>query len=494
MAWSPITDLSPSDLELASDELRHLGQLWVESRQELEGSGALAQFTEQLSRRWAIETGLIERVYHLDRGVTQLLVEHGIDAARIPHSSVNRQDPKHVSAIIEDQLDAAEGLFDFVANKRSLSTSYIKELHQALTRHQTSTTAMTPEGRAFEVDLLRGQFKKLPNNPRRPDGTMHHYAPPEQVDSEIERLISMHLTHLADGVAPEIEAAWLHHRFTQIHPFQDGNGRIARTLASLVFLRAGMFLPVVRDDEDRNDYFHALEQADGGDLAPLVKLFVRLQKSALREALSVSNQVTDDQKNMDQVIAALSRDARRSSEAKAANQAERARQVAGVALTHARTRLDQIKEMITKALDPERFRIIVDFQPDGSEKSTWYRSDTVAAAKQFGYFANFDAYRGWVRLKLVDREEEIQDEVVVAVHGMGTQFRGGISAVAFTVRREPTADEGMREVSRVTLTDEPFSATYLDSDSAANQRLSSWLEPALLAAIDDFRRAVANKA
>jgi len=22
---------------------------------------------------------------------------------------------------------------------------------------------------------------------------------------------------------PEIEAAWLHHRFTQIHPFQDGN-------------------------------------------------------------------------------------------------------------------------------------------------------------------------------------------------------------------------------------------------------------------------------
>ena len=35
--------------------------------------------------------------------------------------------------------------------------------------------------------------------------------------------------------AREIEATWLHHRFTQIHPFQDGNGRVARALASLVF-------------------------------------------------------------------------------------------------------------------------------------------------------------------------------------------------------------------------------------------------------------------
>jgi len=36
----------------------------------------------------------------------------------------------------------------------------------------------------------------------------------------------------------EVRAAWLqHHRFTWIHPFQDGNGRVARALASLVFLK-----------------------------------------------------------------------------------------------------------------------------------------------------------------------------------------------------------------------------------------------------------------
>ena len=43
---------------------------------------------------------------------------------------------------------------------------------------------------------------------------------------------------------PEVEAAWLHHRFGQIHPFQDGNGRVARALATMIFLRAG-FVPLV---------------------------------------------------------------------------------------------------------------------------------------------------------------------------------------------------------------------------------------------------------
>ena len=44
-----------------------------------------------------------------------------------------------------------------------------------------------------------------------------------------------------------MEAAWLHHRFVQIHPFQDGNGRIARALSTLIFVKAGWFPLVVRD-------------------------------------------------------------------------------------------------------------------------------------------------------------------------------------------------------------------------------------------------------
>lgn len=37
--------------------------------------------------------------------------------------------------------------------------------------------------------------------------------------------------------------------FAQIHPFIDGNGRVARALSSAVFLKAGYLVLVVRDED-----------------------------------------------------------------------------------------------------------------------------------------------------------------------------------------------------------------------------------------------------
>lgn len=71
---------------------------------------------------------------------------------------------------------------------------------------------------------------------------MHEYCPPED---EINRLLAWHAEHGAAGVCPEVEATWLHHRFAQIHPFEDGNGRVARALAAAVFLRGGYLRPLV---------------------------------------------------------------------------------------------------------------------------------------------------------------------------------------------------------------------------------------------------------
>ena len=52
-----------------------------------------------------------------------------------------------------------------------------------------------------------------------------------------------------DKEDPLLVAAWLHHRFTQIHPFQDGNGRVARVLTTMVMLKAGL-LPLVVDGDN----------------------------------------------------------------------------------------------------------------------------------------------------------------------------------------------------------------------------------------------------
>jgi hypothetical protein len=48
--------------------------------------------------------------------------------------------------MLKDQQEVVEGLFDFVAQRRELSTSYIKQLYQAFTRHQETTTAVDALG------------------------------------------------------------------------------------------------------------------------------------------------------------------------------------------------------------------------------------------------------------------------------------------------------------------------------------------------------------
>ena len=216
--WQPIKDLPESYKELESPELHTLAQVWNEQKDQLTQLDSLKDFNQQLRRKWAIETGIIEQIYTLDRGVTQLLIERGIDANLIPYGASDRP-PEMVTLIIRDHEAAVETLFDYVKNDRPVSTSAIKELHSLLTRHQETSSAINSIGRSLEVPLLHGEWKRTSNNPTRPDGSIHEYCPPEHVAAEMDRLIEFHFEHLKKDVSPEVEVAWLHHRFTQIHPF-----------------------------------------------------------------------------------------------------------------------------------------------------------------------------------------------------------------------------------------------------------------------------------
>ncbi len=274
--WQPITDLPEDWQGMADPTLPVLAEEWRRGRETVGDTPEIRRFNDELLREVAIETGLIEGLYSIDRGTTETLIRLGLIEEELAQGVLDRP-AGEIMPVLEDQLSATEGLFDFVKGNRDLSASYIKELHAHMTRHQPSTTALTTDGRRVDIPLLRGEWKTQPNNPRRPDGGVHEYCPPEHVAAEMDRLIEMHLAHGARGVAPDVSAAWLHHRFTQIHPFQDGNGRVARSLASLVFLRAGWFiLSVTRDSRGR--YLEALETADDGDAAGLVHLLADLQR------------------------------------------------------------------------------------------------------------------------------------------------------------------------------------------------------------------------
>jgi len=484
--WAPISDLGMSKWRGLEDaDLRALEGVWAETRDELD-QGELERFNERLSREMAIETGVIERVYTLDRGTTQLLIEKGIDAALIPRDATDRS-PDYVAAVIADQKEAVEGVFAFVKRGRQLSTSYVKELHSALLRRQTTTEAVDSLGRVVSVPLVKGSWRDLPNNPQRRDGSIHEYAPPEQVASEMDELVSLHLSHDELGVAVEVAAAWLHHRFTQIHPFQDGNGRVARCLATLVFIRAGWFpLTITRYDKDL--YLDALGAADGGDLKPLVALFARRQRDAFRGALAAAEDIKRSA-HVDHVIAATREDLRRKRDDRRRDW-EQAKETATRLEVFARTRFEDVAgklEQELRGLD-RSLNFHLGDEPPGGPRSHWFRAQIIEIARRLGYFADFSEHRAWVSLLLWTGDSRA--EIILSVHGLGRGFRGLLAASCFFLRREETED-GHREVSDLTpLTDEVFQINYQEELRDARVRFERWLDEALVRGLESWRRGL----
>lgn len=476
--WDFISDYGTDPAVLAHPELKYLADIWQDQRGRLEKQEAFVLFNRRLLREWAIETGLIERLYALDRGVTQLLIERGIDAALIPHG--NGQQPESVALMIRDHHEAVEGIFRFVRGDRSLSVSYVKEMHALMTRHQEWVEAVDAQGRIAKVPLIKGDYKKLPNNPRRPDGTIHEYCPPEHVAAEMERLIELHHSHAT--APPEVEAAWLHHRFTQIHPFQDGNGRIARALATLVFVRAGWFPLVVRND-GRERYLDALEAADAGDLNELVKYFANLQKEEFLKAVSIARHVLSAVRAEDAVRAVRQQlQGRRDALTKEWDQA---RTIAENLVAPAERRLQEVCAELQREMQAllGNASFFVDSAPDHGEKSHYFGRQIVEAARELGYYANRETYRSWVRLVMENADND-RTEMIIAFHGFGHEFQGILACTAVCFQRTAT-EAGERQVTAgESVSDGMFQINYKEPIEEAKERFTDWLEPCLVRAVE----------
>jgi Fic family protein len=81
-------------------------------------------------------------------------------------------------------------------------------------------------------------------------------------------------------------AAYLHHRLVQIHPFSDGNGRVARLISNLLLMRSG-YPPVVLRKGDRKKYYECLRRADIGNLGPLANFIGRAMDESLTRYISI---------------------------------------------------------------------------------------------------------------------------------------------------------------------------------------------------------------
>ena len=473
--WKPIRDYTVEPDRLAQDELRTLESVWSEQRGRLEKLDAFQEFNERLKREWAIETGLIERLYVFDRGITQLLIERGIDASLIPHGAAS--DPRTVASMIGDHEEAVEGIFAFVKGQRALTTSYVKEIHALITRHQNTVEGTDQFGGTIHVDLIRGDYKKKPNNPLMPDSDVHRYCPPEHVASEMDRLIEMHQGHA--GVPPEVEAAWLHHRFAQIHPFQDGNGRVARALATLIFVKGDWFPLVVRDRE-RGAYIDALKAADDGDLDPLVTYFAGLQKDEFVKALSIAGSVLQSTQAEEAIYAVRKKLQNRKDSL--IEEWETARNIADGLREKAHQRLQQVSSVLRQEMEGlfDDTTFFVDGAGNGDSNSHYYRFQIIHTAKRLGYFANTDVYRSWVRL--VTRDDS-QSELLISFHGIGHEFRGVLVCSACWFQRVET-ERGEREIGGIEpIADRVFQINYKETLERTEERFLPWLEACIVRAI-----------
>ena len=88
-------------------------------------------------------------------------------------------------------------------------------------------------------------------------------------------------------VHPIETASFLHHKFVAIHPFSDGNGRVARLLTNLYLISRG-FPPIVLKKEDRGKYYKYLRAADAGNLNPFTNFITKSVDESLSLYLSVS--------------------------------------------------------------------------------------------------------------------------------------------------------------------------------------------------------------
>lgn len=276
---------------------------WFKRRETLkENSSEYEDFLNRLKREHAIETGVIERLYDLDKGITETFIKEGFVKSYLSHGDTDIPDNELMNHL-NDHLDAVNFIFDIVKEDRPLTTGFVKELHHLVTQHQKHAEGRDQFGNKINIPLLKGTYKVRENNPTRDDGTRIMYCHPDHVASEMDNLVEIYNQLVEDEEHPLIICTWFHHAFTTIHPFQDGNGRVARLLASLISIKFGYFPITVLREEAKVKYIEALEKADNGEPQPLVSYFGEIQKRNIQKALNIREVTSSSLEEVQQIFA-----------------------------------------------------------------------------------------------------------------------------------------------------------------------------------------------
>lgn len=480
--WKPVESLLNGWKELEDPGIAALVRVWNEQVSELQGKAIYKTFVDKLRREWAIETGVLERLYELKDSATKTLIEHGLDASLLASSDTDKP-VDQVMAMIRDQEAAINSMYKFIAEGRNLSLGYVRELHNVLTANQHTTESEDAEGRTVTVPLRRGDWRQTEAQVTDAEGTTWLYCEPALLESQMLDLVSGFEQQAAAGVPPEIRAAWLHHGFTLIHPFQDANGRVARCLATLVMLKAGWF-PLVVTRTDKPKYIAALRSADNGDLKPLVQHFNELQKRAIRRALSLSESVIVENETVKSALAAASK--RLGDRAKALAESQRkVLQVVEVLRQKAVDRLQALQRETDSMLKGHNPKYLAKFDAEahGQPRDYYYKQQVRQCADILEYFPNLMEYRAWVLAAFITED---RTEILLSFHGIGRDTRGVLCCSAIYCQKDTAGNIASVEP----LTGEPFEFTYRDDAFEASNRFAQWMDDAVAVGVQKWSQAL----
>lgn len=194
------------------------------------------------------------------------------DTNAIEGSTIN---PKEVADILEKDIwpdkpkedisetyGVAKAIELIRKTKEHISLALILELHR-LVFENSKPFAGKLRRRGVEVAVIDASGNVL-----------HHGAQSTQVRSLLEELVKWYRRNRR-GYPPLVLAAVVHNQFENIHPFQDGNGRIGRLLLNNILIKHGL-PPINIELRNRQEYYAALQAYENEhDIRPIMELMIK---------------------------------------------------------------------------------------------------------------------------------------------------------------------------------------------------------------------------
>lgn len=216
-----------------------------------------ARDREMLSRRFTIDFNYNSNHIEgntLTYGQTEILLLFGKVVGEAEVRDVTEMTASNVGLKMMKEEAALAGV--------PLTQNFIRTLHKTLLREDYTVCRNLPGGQVTSYVIHAGRYKTRPNSVITRYGDRFEYASPEETPALMTDLVDWYNEAEQSGRHSPVElAAIFHYRYIRIHPFEDGNGRIARLMANYILARHGYPMIVVRSRK-KDEYLEALHKTD----------------------------------------------------------------------------------------------------------------------------------------------------------------------------------------------------------------------------------------